>query len=545
MSYLKGQADSSNGAAISATYHPQIPPIHLTLVNIQALVEEEEDPEKFGANHSRGEKTVYHSTYQSKPLWSLTDRLKHLLHEIPSCTAESWWQEQQQEQQLAHINSNNDSAARRSPWWSPLWIPKWAEPTSSTTTKTPRLWSTETNMDIAQSHFENVTKYIRLSDRYAAIVSLLLKRQAFCYATESMELNGVSLIIRTKRAVSRTAPFPLVQLNQTLYKKPYIPRPAHCPPPEQNYSRYAPLNCAPGGGQDDEDDASALLASRTECSFYPLSISHQFPFVGMAQMSSSQQSSPPYYSLGFDIVTFDDINRRLYSSVHEFVQVFFHQMTPMEQARFSLAPSDESESSSVTDDCLLREFYLLWAMKEAYTKALGVGLGFDFASFGISMQLVSSQDNADVAALDSSREMRSDTSLWKELLALHDQKRQQAVRSASASECTTIHQDTVVYGRGTIDFMNRMEKEVWMFAFVMLWDDEKSHNCYTANDSRGCACVCWGPLSSSTTRSSPTAGLLSPNKEQGLNHGTFCPLHVTWRTYDELLSSPSLGTSSP
>jgi len=36
------------------------------------------------------------------------------------------------------------------------------------------------------------------------------------------------------------------------------------------------------------------------------------------------------------------------------------------------------EEEDVTEDERLKRFYWMWTLKEAYTKALGLGLGFDF-----------------------------------------------------------------------------------------------------------------------------------------------------------------------
>ncbi|KAF5393899.1 hypothetical protein D9757_000214 [Collybiopsis confluens] len=76
---------------------------------------------------------------------------------------------------------------------------------------------------------------------------------------------------------------------------------------------------------------------------------------------------PPAYALGVDVMQVRLPRRDTYRS---FINTFTEQLTPLER---------ESVSPAVSPAEGLKRFFWLWTMKEAYTKALGLGLGFDFS----------------------------------------------------------------------------------------------------------------------------------------------------------------------
>jgi phosphopantetheinyl transferase len=119
----------------------------------------------------------------------------------------------------------------------------------------------------------------------------------------------------------------------------------------------------------------------------PFSVSHQHPVVGVAFLDYTNN---PYYNMldtksnistliGMDIVIFGyyfDDCKHLYSSQDEFLSVFKDYFTPKEWAHIQ---------NAATTDCSVKEFFLRWSMKEAYTKAIGKGMMTHFHSFEITI----------------------------------------------------------------------------------------------------------------------------------------------------------------
>jgi 4'-phosphopantetheinyl transferase len=255
----------------------------------------------------------------------------------------------------------------------------------------------------------DILKFIKIQDRYLALASILLKSHAFHETYPEAGSTGRHLII---------------DLPRTRHRKPYIPW----------------------------GDSSALPGSEKEVNRYPLSISHQFPFAGSSRIKATEQSS---LLVGLDIVVFEDFNPRMYDSTQEFIEVFRESFTVWEWE------SIESASAKADDEdgfAMLREFYLKWSVKEAYTKASGVGLGFNFATF----------------------ETRLDNhihSLWEMVSSLD-------------SETNVV--GTVVANPGT----RESRSERWRFLFNPLYDGEGKRATDSDCKMTGCACVCVGPLPS-------------------------------------------------
>jgi hypothetical protein len=116
----------------------------------------------------------------------------------------------------------------------------------------------------------NILKFVKIQDKYMALASLLLKSRAF-YDTMSSELNPVS-------------PRLVVNLPRTEHRKPYIPL-------------ANPISALP-------------LENEENC--HPLSISHQFPFVGMARLETCRDdhdTNPSPLLVGLDIVVFGRLSR--------------------------------------------------------------------------------------------------------------------------------------------------------------------------------------------------------------------------------------------
>ncbi|TFK27073.1 hypothetical protein FA15DRAFT_636471 [Coprinopsis marcescibilis] len=78
--------------------------------------------------------------------------------------------------------------------------------------------------------------------------------------------------------------------------------------------------------------------------------------------------NPPSYSVGIDVMKTQIAPRERFPT---FLEAFEDQLTPLE---FKLCADD-----SIPEEERIRHFFWMWTLKEAYTKALGIGLGFNFS----------------------------------------------------------------------------------------------------------------------------------------------------------------------
>ncbi|KAJ7095175.1 hypothetical protein B0H15DRAFT_775098 [Mycena belliarum] len=93
-------------------------------------------------------------------------------------------------------------------------------------------------------------------------------------------------------------------------------------------------------------------------------VSHDNGLIVM--VSSANTYNPPAFTIGVDIMKVRIPGRE---SLASFVETMGEQLTALERQLISSAPN-EGEG--------LARFFWVWTVKEAYTKALGLGLGFDF-----------------------------------------------------------------------------------------------------------------------------------------------------------------------
>lgn len=255
----------------------------------------------------------------------------------------------------------------------------------------------DSDQNVRDRLVKDVMKYVKVQDKYTAVVSLLLKSQAF-YKTFPLLREESS---------------PLVDLPRTTKGKPFIPT------------------------------TGSAVEAESNC--YPVSVSHQYPFCGVARLVTTDTKNTVLH-LGLDIVVFEPLRTDLYPSVEDYLQVFQGSFTSWEWERM--------HSSQCSDKRLLNEFHLRWSMKEAYTKALGLGMYLDFCKFETRL------DAVDNCAEDND----ASGSLWS----------------------TVLEKKEGMHLRGCVRM--GVQEVNWDFYFLPFFDLE-TDQCAT-----GCACICFGPL---------------------------------------------------
>ncbi|KAG7344616.1 phosphoglycerate mutase family protein [Nitzschia inconspicua] len=266
-----------------------------------------------------------------------------------------------------------------------------------------------------------ITKFLQTKDKYTAAASMLFKSQAF---------------LQVHQHNPRVRPTHLVDLPRTDHNKPYIPVSAD---PFQSYQLL------PDDIKEDE--------------VFPLSVSHQYPLVGLARTIHTEPGADAPL-VGLDIVIFDTFNPKLYETEQEFLDVFRDSFTNREWNCIDTSSSKK-----------MQEFYVRWAMKEAYTKARGLGMGVAFNSFEISLDDVDTIGDITVPS----------QSVWKYIL----KAQRKAVADYDGEEGGYVPGPLKL--DATVRFLMRSvvsrKNERYSFFFLPLENGQ----------AKGCACVCVGP----------------------------------------------------
>lgn len=305
--------------------------------------------------------------------------------------------------------------------------------------------------EVANRIQQQVVRFIKVPDKYISFTSILLKSQAFQLTHPQQQQQQ-----EQEKNSTAASPLPVVEIPRTQYKKPYIPSAS-----KHKYDSFPEVN------------------------LFPLSISHQFPFVGRARLLVDTQLADGDANangsaiiieprnrplVGLDIVTFDDYNHKFYGSLADFVGVFESNFTVWEWSCIQ-------DPAVIEEGAMLQEFYLRWAIKEAYTKALGVGMGLPFDSFETRLEYTSSSGGGE-------NKNQEGIYSWLKQQPFPDP------HDHNGSESTNMQPillpGSVILNPGTPE----AKSEACAFFFVPLWDHETWGVGRSLNNARGCACVC-------------------------------------------------------
>lgn len=336
---------------------------------------------------------------------------------------------------------------------------------------------------------KSIMRYRRDQDRWTSFTSLLLKSMAFyrsvdptlCIPSKSTARQAddddpstcmEKLAIRDKQKLA------IVDLPRTKYNRPYLPL--------------------------DEKSSSSNAAHEelNENCNSMMNVSHQYPWVCMAQ----QQLHSPKSSIliGLDVVIFDARLGKFRPTVDDFLKSFVGSFTPWEWERIThrRCPSPWSyvrkrfSTRARGDDSKLREFFLRWSMKEAYTKALGLGMNINFNEF--ETRLCGVDDDAEGSALEE-----QDEGIWTSTM--------KGDTDCGSKEGNGQRQFSVV---GKVKRASSLAWERWEFLFIPLGDgvvQDMAQDMMVSQSPRsdaankGCACICRGPLARTAPQSSERA----------------------------------------
>mmetsp|Transcript_16592 Transcript_16592/g.27693 ORF Transcript_16592/g.27693 Transcript_16592/m.27693 type:complete len:349 (+) Transcript_16592:233-1279(+) len=190
-------------------------------------------------------------------------------------------------------------------------------------------WKNALETQLTASEVKSVTSYVFRKDQERSLLSLLLQKYVVRKFLTDLRTTSTSALAAQLVDQCNENSF---QISRTRENKP-----------------FASLTSQP----------LLTLIRDAGCGFFNYNVSHHGSFVGIASHAS--------LLIGVDIV---DISSRAswVSGLTEFVEIYRKQLS-------------EREMKLITDQSTEREsytlFYILWSLKEAYVKAIGVGIGID------------------------------------------------------------------------------------------------------------------------------------------------------------------------
>lgn len=340
------------------------------------------------------------------------------------------------------------------------------------------------NTELRAQVEKSILRYRREPDRWTSFTSLLLKSLAFyrsldpaLYPFPSKDgehIEVASMQISEKLQLKQTKKLPIAHLPRTKYNRPYIPQFGR-----ESYT----INNSNNTNEKEVDDIDENCNSA-------MNISHQYPWVCMVQQQPNHSFKETYKSckLGLDVVIFDARISEYTPTITEFLKSFVQSFTPWEWDRIN---NFHGHSSSLflgrwrkkprSDESKLKEFYLRWAMKEAYTKALGLGMNINFNDFETRLLGIDFDPITDA--------QQDDGGIWTSIMRPTDINTNNTPRRRIGQ-----HQFSVI-GKVKSITSPTSKWESWEFTFIPLCDD---------SNQNGCACICRGPLEKSSEVKTPT-----------------------------------------
>ena len=268
-----------------------------------------------------------------------------------------------------------------------------------------------------QSHCDtmknSILQYHINTDKWVGFTSTLLKSLAYHrsiidhrYDKLVRHDNQNDIVQQSQQQQSYSA-LPIVDLPRTKYNRPYLPRVTY----NSSMSNNASSSSLYHNNNNNSSSRGGVDENFNSC----MNITHQYPFICMIQQQQRQhqqqrrrknqsianndKTPSSQLVVGVDVVTFH-INLNTYTpTVRDFLNSLLHCFTTWEWNRIINTTTKKQQRNSATtttttnndnshqqqqrqqqrsDTSSIYEFYLRWAMKEAYTKALGLGMEINF-----------------------------------------------------------------------------------------------------------------------------------------------------------------------